>query len=337
MSITAKELAKKLNLSEAAISMALNNKPGVSTQTRKKVIAAAKEAGYDFSKLSSSQNSSVSNGSIFFILYCKHGAIVSDTPFFSELSKGISQTCEQFNFYVNMQYLYDTNDIDLKLSEFISSGCKGLILLGTEMQKEDLKPFLKSKLPLVVLDCYFDEITTNYVMINNIQGAYLATNHLIQQKKCQPGYLRSAYPIQNFNERADGFFKALRANGMSTSRSIVHKLTPSVEGAYADMLSIIKSGEDLVTCYFADNDLIAAGAIKAFKEMGYHIPKDISIIGFDDLPLCTYMDPPLSTIQVPKQYMGKVAAKRIIELISNPNSFPTKIEIETALKKRGSV
>lgn len=337
MSITAKELAKLLNLSEAAISMALNNKPGVSTQTRKKVIALAKEHGYDFSKLSTPQVSPGNNGSIFFILYCKHGAVVTDTPFFAQLSNGISHACEQGNYYVNIQYLYDNSDIDTKLEEYARIGCKGIVLLGTEMQQEDLKPFLASPIPLVILDCYFDEIAANYVLINNIQGAYIATNHLIQKRKKQPGYLHSSYSIQNFNERADGFFKAIRANGMSTSRSVIHKLTPSMEGAYSDMLSIIESGEDLAACYFADNDLIAAGAIKAFKEKGYDVPKDISVIGFDDMPLCTYIDPPLSTIQVPKQYMGEAAAKRLMELIATPNSFPVKIEVETCLIRRKSV
>lgn len=336
MSITAKELAKELNLSEAAISMALNNKPGVSTQTRKRVIAAAKELGYDFSRITAQQNNPISNGSIFFIIYCKHGAIVLDSPFFSELSKGISQTCEKQNYYMNMQYLQSTSDIETKLSEFAASGCKGIILLGTEMQKEDFKPFLNSKLPLVTLDCYFDDVTTNYVKINNIQGAYLATDHLIRQRKCQPGYLSSAYPIQNFSERREGFNKALQANGMSTSRTIAHRLSPSVEGAYADMLSIINSGEDLAQCYFADNDMIAIGAVKAFQEMGYNIPKDISVVGFDDLQLCTYTSPSLSTIHVPKQYMGELAAKRMIELITTPDALPIKLEVETILKVRGS-
>ena len=92
---------------------------------------------------------------------------------------------------------------------------------------------------------------------------------------------------------------------MSSSRSIVHILTPSMEGAYADMLEIIKNGEELASCYFADNDLIAVGAIKALKENGYRIPQDIGIVGFDNLPLGSVIEPALTTIHVPKQYMGE--------------------------------
>ena len=103
MSITAKELAKQLNLSEAAISMALNNKPGVSTLTRKRVLEAAASAGYDFSRISNTNEAPASNGTLYFVIYRKngavvpnspvythteHGVLVQDVPFFSQLSEG---------------------------------------------------------------------------------------------------------------------------------------------------------------------------------------------------------------------------------------------------------
>ena len=120
MSITAKELAKQLNLSEAAISMALNNKPGVSTRTRKRVIAAATAAGYDFSRLSPVEEAAVPNGTIYFVVYRKHGAVVPDSPvyvhkehgvavqdmpFFSQLSEGIDLGCRHCHYYLNVSYI----------------------------------------------------------------------------------------------------------------------------------------------------------------------------------------------------------------------------------------
>ena len=153
------------------------------------------------------------------------------------------------------------------------------------MEAGDLKPFLNLPIPVVLLDAYFETVPCNCVLINNVQGAYLAARHLIRTCKTQPGYLRSAYQISNFAERSSGFYKAVRAAGMSSSRSIVHSLTPSMEGAYTDMLELIKNGEELASCYFADNDLIAVGAMKALKESGYRIPQDIGIVGFDNLPL----------------------------------------------------
>lgn len=103
------------------------------------------------------------------------------------------------------------------------------------------------------------------------------------------------------------------------------------------MLQLIRGGEDVATCYFADNDHIAAGAFLAFSECGYRIPKDVSIVGFDDLPICEYLDPPLTTVHVPKQYMGEMAASRLIQVIEERSSRPTKIEIDTQLICRKSV
>ena len=90
MSITAKELAKKLNLSAAAVSMALNNKPGVSTDTRRRILDAADRYGYDFTRITEKQNAA---GTIYLVIYKKHGAIVDDTSFFSQLSEGITDAC----------------------------------------------------------------------------------------------------------------------------------------------------------------------------------------------------------------------------------------------------
>jgi LacI family transcriptional regulator len=337
MTITAKELSKKLNLSEAAISMALNNKPGVSTKTRNLVLEEAKKHGYDFTRIEEAANTNSVKGIIYFIIYRKSGAIVADTPFFSQLSEGIEAGCKKECYSLSITYIYEDDDIAAQLQNIIYSGCSGIILLGTEMNESNFAPFSKQTVPIVILDSYFESIPRDCVLINNRQGAYLAASYLISKCKKQPGYLRSFYSIGNFEERTDGFFKAIRSHGMSKSKSIIHQLTPSVEGAYEDMKALLESGEEPVSCYFADNDLIAAGAMKAFREAGYRIPEDISIVGFDNQPLCNYIEPPLTTIHVPTQYMGETAARRLIQIIVDKNSSPVKIEINTSLVKRKSV
>ena len=102
------------------------------------------------------------------------------------------------------------------------------------------------------------------------------------------------------------------------------------------MKELLARGEPLANCYFADNDLIAVGALRAFREAGYRIPQDIAIVGFDNMPVCTYIEPALTTIHVPKEYMGQMAVRRLHELISHSDSQPIKIEISTTLQKRKS-
>jgi len=334
MSITGKELASKLNLSEAAVSMALRNKQGVSTQTRLMVLAAADKYGYDFSKRT---RTVVRTRYITFVIYKRQGAVVGDTPFFSELLEGVEASCAAEQYKLQIANIHRGEDVERKVNEIISSDCAGIILLGTEMQMEDFHFFNDLPIPLVILDVYLDFIRHDYILINNIQGALLATDYLISQTKKQPGHLRSSYSIGNFDERTDGFYKAVRHHGMSTSRSIVHMLTPSIEGAYADMLELLENGEELAPCYFADNDWIAIGAMKAFQKKGFRVPEDIAVIGFDNVPMAAYLEPALTTVHVPKKHMGDMAVKRLIEIMGVKNHSHVKIEIATQLIKRQSV
>ncbi len=334
MSVTAKELARLLGLSEAAVSLALNNKPGVSTSTRMSVLNAARERGYDFTRKAVADRS---RGTICFAVYKKSGAVVADTPFFAALADGISLACKRQGFDYVIRYLYEDERLDSELYALDAAGFSGLILLATEMDLASVRRFSGVRTPTVLLDSYFETLDYDCILINNIQGAFVATDYLIMKRRAQAGYLRSAYPINNFEERADGFYKAIRKNGLSSSKSVVHRLTPSQEGAYEDMRSLIAAGEELAECYFADNDIIAIGAARALKEAGLQIPRDIAIIGFDDLPMCEVFDPPLTTVHIPIAVMGETAVRRLIDRIDRGPLHPVKIEINTVLKKRKSV
>lgn len=104
-----------------------------------------------------------------------------------------------------------------------------------------------------------------------------------------------------------------------------------------DMLELLEQNTPLASCYFADNDNIAIGAMKAFQHKGYKIPADISIIGFDNMPLSTSVIPALSTIHVPKQNLGKTAAERLINVIESDEYYSVKIEISATYIARKSV
>lgn len=332
MGITAKQLSEKLGISAAAVSMALNGKPGVSTATRKLVLDAATTLGYDFTKISYKKRAT---GSIYFLKYVKAGAVVSDTAFFMEVSDGINAYCKGAGYKLNIRYIYDDGEsLSRQLEDVRYSDCLGIILLATEASAERLKIFTKLQLPIVVLDAYFEGINTDYVLINNAQGAYVATKHLIEHRRAQPGYLHSSYPIANFDERATGFYAAIKGSGRAVSKSIVHHLTPSMDGAFADMLDIINNKDELADCYFADNDLIAVGAMKALQACGYKIPDDIAVVGFDNIDFGRVVEPRLTTVHVPKKEMGETAAKRLIELIEGIGTTPMKIEIGVRLIQR---
>ncbi len=335
MAITAKELAKKLNLSATAVSMALHNKPGVSTATRDQVIRAAEKYGYDFTRLSLKNGNT---GDIYCIIYRAHNAILNYMPIFSELTDGIEQECRSQGYRLKLVQIHEKND-DLQkwIEELRIASCAGIILLGTETSIHVCKMFLKLSVPVVLLDSHFDSLGCSSVLINNRQGAYLAASLLIDQFGSQPGYLRSSYRIGNFEERRFGFDKAVREHGMSPSNSITHELSPSIEGALSDMLEILERKDTLAKCYFADNDLIAIGAMKALKLKGYRIPEDVAVAGFDNISESRIIEPSLTTVDIPRNFMGQTAARQLIYQITTPVPHTVKIEISTKLVKRFSV
>ena len=335
MSITAKELARKLNLSEAAVSLALNNKPGISRERKKEILAAAEKYGYDFTRVNQKHNLA---GSVYFVIFRKHGAVVTDTPFFTELYRGVEGACSEEHFKLRILYLYDGEDMQREVDGLRYSDCIGLIVLGTEMQREDFTVFSDLPFPVVLLDASFLNLKRDAVQIDNVKGAYLAANYLISHTHAQPGYLRSSYSISNFEDRADGFYKAVRENGMSTGQSPVHRLTPSMEGAFQDMKALLaESGFRPARGYFADNDLIAVGAMRAFQAAGYRIPEDVAIIGFDNMPVGSYVFPALTTVNVPKKVMGETAVRRLKYLLGAKTLVPMRLLVGVSLVVRGSV
>lgn len=333
MSITAKELAKLLNISSATVSMVLNHKPGISDKTRHLVLETAKKYDYDFSRFAAMEQK---NGVIHLIIYKKHGTVVTDTPFFSELIEGIENCCQAARYEFQVSYFYEGQTPQNHISEILSTEKKGLLLLGTELDMEYFQPFSDLTIPMVVVDTYFEQLNCDSVLINNVQGAYRATSYLIEKGFDAIGYLHSSYSIGNFEERAEGYYKALRHHNLPTNHPYIHHLRPSLEGSYHDMMDYLHSGNPVASAYFADNDWIAAGAMQALKEFGYAIPDNVAIIGFDGMPICSVTDPPLSTMEVPKKLLGKIAVEQLIKKINRDTEETVKIELSPRLCERRS-
>lgn len=334
MGISAKELANIIQVSPATISMVFNNKPGISEATKEMVVQAAIKYGYSAKK---STAATPSLGIIHLVNYRKHGKIAANTSFFAQLTEGISQECSVQNHALRVSYFYENQDTDAQITTLKEIDCVGILLLATEMTEEDFRYFEGFSIPIVVLDCYYDDLDYDCVVINNIQGAFNATSHLLHCAHPSVGYLHSAIDISNFSERADGYYKALRANGISSSQAIVHRICPTSAEGYEDMCRILSQKPRLANAYFADNDIIAAAAMKAFQKHGYQIPEDISVIGFDDMPLCDMMSPPLSTMKVRKHELGATAVQRLMDRIQNPDLARLKMCMSTRLIPRDSI
>lgn len=332
MGISAKELAQKIHVSPSTISMVFNNRPGISESTRKLVLDAAKEYDYIAARQAAPEKKAIQ-----LAIYQKHALVVSDTPFFSQVIEGIIQGGNERGCAVNVTYLKEAPNQKFSGQEISSMAGDGMILLATEMGLEDFESFQGMDMPMIVLDCYYEELDYDCVVINNSQGAYCATEHLVAMGHKRIGYLHSSVNISNFEERRVGFMKALNVHGLPAAPQYVHRLSSTSAQGYQDMVQILKGKPELADAYIADNDIIAAAAMKAFQEFGYRIPQDVSIVGFDDMPLCDIMNPPLSTIRVDKKELGATAVECLLARMEERKRGPRKISLKTCLVRRESV
>ncbi|WP_283681142.1 LacI family DNA-binding transcriptional regulator [Parablautia sp. Marseille-Q6255] len=332
MSITAKELAKILNLSAASVSVALNNKPGVSAITKKRILEAAHKYGYDFSTITKEGKLT---GTIYYIRYINYHS-PQEAPFFSYLASSLDKIITSKGYkYIGLK-IYGDEDFDKNLEKIKFSDCAGILLLGTDITKDKLKRFLSLDFPLVLMDTWFTSPPVNCVKVNNIQGAYLATEYLIKKYKCQPGYLQSSLRLQNYEERFTGYCQALEKYRMSMRNSDINVILPNMYGAQADMNEIMQHKKQFARSYIADTDAQAVGAMMAFQTKGYKIPDDIAFIGFDNSFYSENAHPNLTTIEAYPSCMAATALNRLLSIISERNDIPIKIEISTSLIERGS-
>lgn len=334
MAITVKELAKKLDISPSAVSMALNGKPGISQATRQKVIEAAKEGGYDFSKL---KGANENNGSIVLLVNRSYDALAMDTPVFVSRIDGIAAACKDFHYILEMRYIYN-NQVEEELTSLMASGARGLLISYVDINDLDRNLLRDFPIPIVFMDSFMADVDRDCVMINNEQGAYLATKTLLDRHKQTPGFLQSRFMAENFAERERGYRRAISEAGAQLEERHIHALMPSIVDAHAGMKEILEHGAP-ARSYYAANDQIAIGVMRALRENGFQIPQDVAIIGFDDSYICEVSDPPLTTIHVPHEYLGRLGVERLVQLIEHTGEpLPSVIlRANTYLVERSSL
>ncbi|MFA9377782.1 MAG: LacI family DNA-binding transcriptional regulator [Lachnotalea sp.] len=329
MKVSIKQISERVGFSPATVSNALNRKKGVNKETAMEVFRVAKEMGYiDEEKITK----------IKFVIFKKNGTIINETPFFSLLIDGFEKECCLNGYEMVICNLNSwADDYEEQVRWIINDTSSAVVLLGTELMEEDLDIFKSAKCPFLLFDYWSDSMEFDAVLINNADSARMAVEYLFDKGHRDIGYLRGKYRIKAFRSRHVGYVASLNKCGLKINSSYVVTLGTSMNEAYLDMSAFLKNKPKLPTAFFVDNDMIALGAMKALVECGYKIPEDVSIIGFDDIPFSEIASPRLTTIRVPKQEMGQMAARRMNELIKKPANAKLKMQICTNFIERDSV
>lgn len=332
-----KDIAKKLNLSPATISLVLNDRPGISEATREKVKAALKDMGCE--DMLTARESGRKN--ILFVVYRKNPAVGENTQrfsqVFSEIIEGVERQAKMRGFQLMILYM-DQNSFETELGRIAGTRADGIILLATEMWEEQIDRFEELGIPLVVLDNYIGKKPYDYVTINNEMGVYEALSCLKEAGHEKIGYFHIVENANNFIERYFAFGTAMRRLELEINENFILEFnTAGGDTLQCEMQKRMEQMEEMPTAFFADNDIVAICGIQSLKRMGYRIPEDISIIGFDDMPLSEILDPPLTTIQTQKQTMGAVAVNLLIDKMEEKFPGNLKVEVSVSLIVRQSV
>lgn len=344
--ITAKEIAKILGISPASVSFALNGKPGVSEATRTKIKQLAEELGYVPSRIQKPQD----NPMICFLIYTDEKvAIAQESTFYTFVLKGVEAAAKEMGYRVMIRYLEAGADFFRQMEDILSD-ISGVILLGTDItpqRKGEITRFAGKNVgfPLVIVDNFIFSAYVDCVGNDNLYGAKSAVSYLIDRGHRRIGYLRANRRITNFDDREAGIRMAI-AEHLGNAPQVLETIgvNVSAEGAYRDVCRWLENTSHLPDALFAENDVIAAAAIRALKLKGIRVPEDISVMGFDDIPVCEMVEPTITTVHSFKESLGREAVgllhRRIItgqhgEQIRASGAI--KLSLSTRIVERQSV
>ncbi|MGN1193753.1 MAG: LacI family DNA-binding transcriptional regulator [Dorea sp.] len=329
MKVSIRKISEITGFSPATVSNALNHKRGVNKETAEQIFKVAEELGY---------RAGEKLKRIRFVIFRRNGLIIDDSPFHPAVIEGVERQAKSMGYETLFTYV-DINDpeYNAQLREILSDEESAIVLLGTEMMEEDFEPYTHAKSKIILLDGWSDKYFFDSVLISNTDSAAKAVEYLYEKGHREIGYIKADFRIQAFRYREIGYKRVMNEHGLEIKQEYIPTVGTRIESAYEGMKQYLRQAEKLPTAFFAEDDIIAVGAMQALKELGYDIPGDVSIIGFDNISYGAISDPPLTTINVYKHEMGELAVRELLYAVENKSKVKTKIQVCTGFVERASV
>ncbi|GHU15683.1 LacI family transcriptional regulator [Spirochaetia bacterium] len=336
--IIMKDIADNLGLSINAVSLALNDKKGVSEETRLRVLEAAQAQGY----LDTKHNYSRIFGQ-YHICVLIRDEYSRDAEFYGEILHSIIKEARKSGYDTLVQYFDDEN---LAIPDYIAARrVSGIIILG-KISTPNVDALRAFNLHVVVIDHSPRSCKMNCILTDNISGGFMAANYLIHSGCTEIGFVGDLSYALSVKERYYGFLEALTQGNIITSEqpdTYVQKysLMNSVE-SYSEKLTdvlnqMLSRMKDLPQAYFCYNDQTAFALMHVLQEKGIRVPGEISIIGFDNTSWAERVSPQLTTMSVNRELMGQKAVRRIIRLIKEEDQEIEHTVLGVELVVRNSV
>lgn len=327
MGVTIVDIAKEVGVSYTTVSRALNNKKGVSDEVRKKIIKVADEMGYQPNRLA---RGLVSNSTKTI------GLIIPDimNPFFPEVARGLEDAASENGYTV---FLTNSNwDVEKEkqcIESMVKNQVDGIIINPNSFANLELLKKLKT--PVVFLNTKVEGEEVSYIGIDNIIGAKLATQHLIDCGYQKIAYIGGTLKSYSNIKRLEGYKSTLEANDMELNKKLIVNGKFESDYAYKATKKLLAS-DTPPDAVFAANDVIALGVLEAVDEAGLNIPEEFGIIGFDDIEETRLHRVNLSTMSLPKYFMGKKAFELLLDALKEEYLNLAQYKIKPKLVKRNT-
>lgn len=318
---TVRDVARHAGVSVATVSRSLNNQPGISADTRQRVLDAASSLGYNLGNLRPARPRRV----VF--LHRRESQTVSDNPFYSHVLHGVEDACRAEKLGLSFCSVAHDDPVPELIAR---QEADGVVCVGY-FEPHQLRSVLELNVPAVLVDHWFPGMTC--VNSDNFAGAYLLTRHLIELGRRRIAFINGPLTHYSIAQRQQGYRHALLAYGLTPDSALEVPRDPLDDEAGTDSavqrLMRLPQPPDAIVAY---NDATALSVLRSCQRLGLSVPSDVAVVGFDDLASAAQSIPPLTTIRVDKQALGRQG----VEYLLNRTPEPQQLVLPVALVVRGS-
>jgi LacI family transcriptional regulator len=327
--ITLKIVAEKAGVSVNTASRAINNKPDINLETKKRILQIAKELGY------------IRNAAAVALRTKKTGTIgvvIADNrnPFYAEVLNGMEEAAREKNYHIilaNTQRDYKKEEEAINL--LLAKRVDGLLITPVQDRDDDIKNLIDANIPFVIVGRDFENIEVEAVYSDEVRGGFLATEYLIKKGHKRIALVDGFLYKSPARGRLEGYKKALKKYGIPLDDDLLSVGDIDVKDGYERTKQLFEKELDF-TAIFVYNDMMAFGAMQAIKEKGLRIPEDIGLVGYDDIPFSSLISPALTTIRLKKQELGAESVKLLLSRINGNRKKTKKVMLGVELQVRES-
>ncbi|MEF8815379.1 MAG: LacI family DNA-binding transcriptional regulator [Salinibacter sp.] len=330
--MTIDQVAELAYVSRSVVSRVLNDHPNVSEEARQRVLEVIEE--YDYRPSSVARSLATDRSFEISVLTPRRGDGSLANGYWPLLYSGIFEQCLERGYFVSLSMVSEEVEEEIQ-NQARDSRFDGYILITTEVTDLVASSLEASDAPATLIGRAPDWESVSSVDINNEKGGYEAGRHLCALGYEEIGLILGSLALEESADRRAGIERALSDAGRSVPSQYVAEGDYSQESGY----SIIRDWAEQETvprALFCASDTMAMGALLALHEVGYRVPGDVAVVGFDNLPSSQYTIPPLTTVRQPVYEKGKTAVKLLLDQIENPGADPVHEEFEPELVVRES-